>query len=404
VTDVEFRPLRPEEIEQASYVEAVAFYGEPTARRTELIRRYLPPDWTVAAFVNGRLVAEVRTMPTARRINGGAIGYGAVGPVVCLAEHRRKGYVGRLLRMSLERMQEQGIAMSGLYTPHDALYRRYGWERAEGKKRYVFQARDIGLRLRGQAGTLEPVKADDWQRLDAVYRRYAELRNGPLDRPEPWWREMVLYDHLQNKPRDALLWLEGRGRAQGFIVYSWAPMGTEPMAGHELFVRDMVALTSDAYLGLWQHLLAHDIARRIVVHASLHDPFPELVVDPWKLEVQQGEGAMIRIVDVEQALALRPYCGQGSISFTMRVIDSDAPWNDGVWRVEADQGRMQAKRSEADPDLEVSVNFLASLFTGFIRADRAAGVGMLKVNREQALAQAQEAFAVSHPPYCDDFF
>jgi len=404
VTDVEFRPLRPEDIEQAAHVEAVAFYGEPTARRTQLLRRYLPADWTVGAFVDGRLVADVRTMPTARRINGGGIAYGAVGPVVCLAEHRRKGYVARLLRMSLERMREQGIALSGLYTPHDAFYRRYGWERAEGKKRYVFQAKDISLRLRGQPGTLEPAKAGDWRRLDAVYRRYAEPRNGPLDRPGPWWRQAILYDHFQNKSREAFLWRDGSDKAQGFIVYTSASAGPEPMAGHELLVRDMVALTPDAYLGLWQHLLAHDIARRIVVHAPPHDPFAELVVDPWKVEVQRFEGAMIRIVDVERALALRPYCGRGSVCFTMRVVDSSAPWNDGVWRVEADQGRMRAERTEAEADIELSVNFLAPLFTGFIRPDQAAEVGMLKVNREQALAQAQEAFAVSHPPYCDDFF
>jgi predicted acetyltransferase len=404
VTDVEFRSLRPEDIEQAAYVEAVAFYRQPTPQRTELFRRYLPPDWTVGAFAEGRLVADVRTMPTARRINGGAISYGAVGPVACLAQHRRKGYVNRLLRMSLERMREQGIAMSGLYTPHDALYRRCGWERAEGKKRYVFQAKDVSLRLRGQPGTLEPVMADDWQRLDAVYRRYACPRNGPLHRPEPWWREMIFYDHFQNKAREAFLWLDGSGEAQGFIVYTWAPTGPEPMAGQELFVRDMVALTPDAYLGQWQHLLAHDIAQRIVVHVPLHDPFADLVVDPWKVEVQRAEGAMIRIVDVGQALALRPYCGRGGVSFTMRVIDSSAPWNDGVWRVEADQGRMQAQRTEAEADMELSVNFLAPLFTGFIRPDQAAGVGMLKVHREQALTQAQEAFAVSHPPYCDDFF
>jgi predicted acetyltransferase len=346
----------------------------------------------------------VRTMPTTRRINGEAISYGAVGPVACLAEYRRKGYVGRLLRMSLERMREQGIPMSGLHTPHDALYRRYGWERAEGKKRYVFQAKDVSLRLRGQPGTLEPVKADDWQRLDAVYRRYAGPRNGPLHRPEPWWREAILCDHFQDRAREAFLWLDRSGEAQGFIVYSPVSVGSGPMAGAELFVRDMVALTPDAYLGLWQHLLAHDIAQRIVVHVPLHDPFSDLVVDPWKVEVQRAEGAMIRIVDVEQALALRPYCGRGGVCFTMRVIDSSAPWNDGVWRVEADQGRMQAERTEAEADIELSANFLAPLFTGFIRPDQAAEVGMLKVHREQALAQAQEAFAVSHPPYCDDFF
>jgi predicted acetyltransferase len=49
-------------------------------------------------------------------------------------------------------MREQGIALSGLHTPHDDLYRRYGWERAEGNKRYDFRAKDMSLRLRGGRG------------------------------------------------------------------------------------------------------------------------------------------------------------------------------------------------------------------------------------------------------------
>lgn len=405
--DVEFRTLRPEDYEQAAHVEAVAFYGQPTPERTELMRRYFPPDWTLAAFVDGRLVADVRTVPMVRRINGRGMAYGAVGPVVCLAEHRRKGYVGRLMRMSLERMREQGTALSGLHTPHDELYRRYGWERAEGNKAYSFQAKDVSLRLRGQPGTLEPMKGDDWQRLDAVYERYAGPRNGPLLRVEPWWRERIFYDHEQNRAMEVFLWLDGNGEAQGFIVYTWVRVGraiTEPEAGNDLLVRDMVALTPDAYLGLWQHLLTHDIARRIMVYVPQHDPFADLVIDPWKMEVKRSEAAMVRVVDVEQALAQRPYCGRGTVSFTMRVLDASAPWNDGVWRVEAGEGRMQAERTEAEADIELSVNFLAPLFTGFIRADQAAEAGMLKVHREQALPQAQEAFAVTHPPYCNDWF
>jgi len=166
----------------------------------------------------------------------------------------------------------------------------------------------------------------------------------------------------------------------------------------------MVALTPDAYLGLWQHLLAHDIARRIAVHVPLEDPFPHLVADPWKVEVERAEGAMIRIVDVEQALAQRPYCGRDAVSFAMRIVDASAPWNDGVWRGDAGEGRMRAERTDSEPDIELSANFLAPLFTGFVRPDQAAEAGMLKVNREAALAQAKDAFAVTHPPYCNDWF
>ncbi len=89
---VEYRPLTADDMEQAAYVEAVAFYGPPTPERVELLRKYFPPEWTAGAFVDGRLVADVRTVPMAHRINGGSIPFGAVGPVACLADYRRQGH------------------------------------------------------------------------------------------------------------------------------------------------------------------------------------------------------------------------------------------------------------------------------------------------------------------------
>jgi predicted acetyltransferase len=166
----------------------------------------------------------------------------------------------------------------------------------------------------------------------------------------------------------------------------------------------MVAVTSDAYLGLWQHLLNHDIARRVIVDAPLDDPFPDLVDCPWKLELQRGEGAMIRVVDVEQAIAMRPYCGDRPVSFTMRITDPSASWNDGVWRVEAAEGRMQAQAASDEADIELSVNFLAPLFTGLVRPDVAAGMGMVRVNNEAALGGVTAAFSTTYPPYCNDYY
>src|SRR2546426_3977278 len=205
---VDYRALTADDIEASVYLESVAFYGTPTPERVELARRFFPPEWTVGAFADGRLVADVRTVPMARRINGRAIGFGAVGPVACLAGYRRQGHVGKLLRLALERMREQGQALSGLHTPHDALYARYGWERGEGKKRYEFRPKDITLRLKGLPGVLELVANDDWQRLDAIYRAWAGPRNGPLHRVEAWWRENVLRHYDESG---------ARGDSEGFV-------------------------------------------------------------------------------------------------------------------------------------------------------------------------------------------
>ncbi len=399
--DVEYRPLTADDYEQAAHLEATAFYNRPTPDRLERMRAVFPPDWTLGAFIDGRLVADVRTIPMARRVNGRGVTHGAVGPVACLAEHRRRGYVGSLLRLALEDMRRRGIATSGLHTPHDALYRRFGWDRAEAKRRYVFHAKDVRLRFRGGPGTLEPVTGDDWQRLDAVYRRYAGPRNGPLHRPEPWWRFAVLQD-VQDQPRDALVWRSAHDQDEGFIVYSSEPAG-EPFR-HNLFVRDVVSVSGDAYLGLWQHLASHDIASRIAVDAPVNDPFPDLLEDPWRIQIERGEGAMLRIVDVERALSMRPYIGHRPVSFTMRVVDPTASWNDGLWRVEASDGHMEARLAGDEPDLELSVNFLAPLFTGLLRADEAAQAGMIQVHNDAALGEVTEAFAVTYPPYCNDFY
>ncbi len=404
----EYRTLTADDVEQSTYVEAVAFYGKSNPERVELSRKYYPPEWTVGAFVDDRLVADVRTVPMARRINGRAIGFGAVGPVACLSGYRRQGHVGKLLRLALERMREQGQALSGLHTPHDALYARYGWERAEGKKRYEFRPKDVTLRLKGAPGTLAAVQNDDWQRLEAIYRMWAGPRNGPLHRIEPWWRENVLrsFDEaMVRTDNETFLWMNANGEDQGYVVYQvnalpkdgrWAP--------HEIWVRDFVSLSGDAYIALWQHLLTHDLALRVVRECAPDDPFSDMVDDPWKINIMRAEGAMIRVVDIERAVGMRPYCGGRPVSFTMRIGDRSAPWNDGVWRVEAAEGRMSAERTEGEPDLELSANTLAPLFTGFMRADVAADAGWLKVNRAEAVTEMAEAFAVTYPPFSGDYY
>ena len=405
----DYRPLTDDDLEQAIVVESTAFYNKPTPERLELLRKFFPPDWTVGAFIDGRLVADVRTIPMARRINGSATLFGAIGPVACLSAYRRQGHVGKLLRLALERMREQGIPLSGLFTPHDALYARFGWERSEARKQYYLRPSDIRMRVKGAPGTIEAVAPDDWQRLDAIYRRYAGPRNGPLHRVEPWWRQNVLRHWEETTgglgDNEAFVWKNANGQDEGYLSYYSRTMPrTGQFVPWEVVVRDFVSLSGDAYLSLWQHLLAHDIATRLAVHVPVEDPFADLVEDPRKVELPRAEGPMIRVVDLERVLSRRPFVGSRPASFTMRVTDPAASWNEGVWRIDAGEGQVQIERKDGDPDVELNAGTLAPLYTGFMRPDVAAGVGLLKVNRAKALEDMRDVFAVTHPPYSNDWY
>ena len=183
---IEYRDMTVDDFDQVSDVEARAFYNAPSPERSSLMRELVPPEWTVVAAVDGKIVATVRAMPQARRFHGATMRFGAVGPVSCLAPYRRRGIVGQLLTLALERMRERGQVLSGLHTPHDSLYRRYGWERAESKVSYSFEPKAIKLRFRSSGGHTEPGSAESWQRLDNIFQEKTRNANGPFVRREDW--------------------------------------------------------------------------------------------------------------------------------------------------------------------------------------------------------------------------
>jgi predicted acetyltransferase len=88
----------------------------------------------------------------------------------------------------------------------------------------------------------------------------------------------------------------------------------------------------------------------------------------------------------------------------MRISDESAPWNEGVWRVEAGEGGMRAKKTDEAPDVELSANFLAPLYTGFRTAETLAAAGMITVHKTEALAEITNAFAVGDPPFTQDYY
>jgi predicted acetyltransferase len=405
----EYRFLTPDDYEQASHVESRAFYNRSTPEGVDQMRKFFPPEWTVGAFVDGTLVADVRTIPQVRRMGGSKSPFGAVGPVACLAPYRRRGHVGKLLKLALETMRERGQAISGLHTPHDALYRRYGWERAEGKVRYVVEPKRAHLRFKGGPGSTVPVTNEDWGRLDALYRTATREANGPFARAEVWWREVVLREYgreAKATDSDAVVWTDGTGADQGYVVYFERPTGVRDgnWEQQQIFVRDFVALTPDAYLGLCNHILSHDLAGSISWEYRTDDHFPDLLEDPFAVQRSASEGAMLRIVDIERAIANRPYAGGKSASASVAIKDPTLELNTGNWRIEGSGREMNAERTDGEPEAEMSVNMLAPLYSGFITPRIAAGCGMIKVHSESAMEELTRLFAVGAVPYCQDWY
>jgi predicted acetyltransferase len=161
--------------------------------------------------------------------------------------------------------------------------------------------------------------------------------------------------------------------------------------------------TPAARLALLRRVLDLDLTSTVSVPpVGLDDPLVSWVGPRTASKTLVGDNLWLRIVDLPAALPLRAY--DGACDAVVRVIDPSAPWHEGVWRVEVADGSGTATRSTADPDLEMPVAVLGSLFLGGANLVAAGRAGQVAETRPGALRELTRAFRTDTLPAASPMF
>jgi len=401
----EIRTLTDDELPRAVAISGYAFNAPrdlTNDERTARARKANKPDWYLGTFEDSAMTSMMVMLPVEMYLNGAAIPFGAVSPVATAPEHRRKGHAGQMLRHSLEVMRDRGQVISGLTTPHPALYRRYGWEISADRRLYAFPPKDfLPTSKPAHRGSFEMLTSKDWPLLEEVHREYAEHHNGPFRRGEHEW-SMYTLDVPWHPISDIALWRDEAGIAQGYALYNQPTSG--PDEG-KVLVHELIALTGDAYKNLALFFATHDISREILLWASPEDALPLLFSDAERIEIRERFTAMLRVCDFENAMRLRPAARNDEASeITMQIDDDDAPWNAGVWRIGVAEGRSWAERVSGEAELSVEARMMGPLYNGYMKPSTAASAGLIDATGEDALVRADRIFAARQAPYFIDTF
>jgi predicted acetyltransferase len=403
---LEIRRLKDEEVEAAELISMRAF-GAPMRfdmpAHMQRIREEYTGDDYLGVLEDGEVTSIVRILPSAMKINGASLGFGVVSPVASSGLHRRKGHAGAMLRQSLSEMRDRRQIISGLYTPHPALYRRYGWEICGDARLYNFAPKDLRLTVQpSQRGRLRYVEMERWRELDAVYRRHGRQANGPLDRDEAWWRRWVLRN-WQGRI-EGMIWQSQDGVDEGYVLYMDQLPRPGEMNGH-IVVTEMVSTSSDAYLNLLTAIAQNDIRLSIELHLPSDDPLPLLFEDAERLEMHQHYSVLLRLVDVAEALRQRPVVDTTlDTQLSIEVSDRSAPWNNGTWLLRVSEGRCTVEATTGPGELSIDAQHLAPVFNGYVSPRRAATSGLLRAASEDALSRAEAIFATHERPFFPDHY
>ncbi|HXG43052.1 MAG TPA: GNAT family N-acetyltransferase [Dehalococcoidia bacterium] len=403
---LELREASPDELPEVAQVTVIAFDADrsPDGLLAQGVYELFTP---LVCREDGRLVACLSVGAMAAFYEGAAVPLGAVSMVSCLPEERRRGLVGRLLGYSLRHMRERGLCLSGLFTPHPSLYRRYGWAVAHPYLLCSVDPKTVDVRwLPRPQGRPRRVDVESWPLLDGLHLEWAARRNGPLVRSEGWWRRAVFAGLYwpRRLPRDCVLWQRPDGSYGGFMVYEAGVRRGSRDQENYCSVFQLAALDGDAYAGLLRYALSFDLAREVTLVLELQDPLPAVLDEAQRLQASRQLGMMLRLVDVAEALSRRPTAAPDGTRLLLGVQDEHAPWNQGVWLLEAEGGRLRVRPSQQTPQLSAEVGNLAPIYSGLVSPREAARTGLLQVHDPAGLEAAQRLLGATMPVSCPESF
>jgi predicted acetyltransferase len=368
------------------------------------------PGHPRALFDGDRMLCVCRHYWFQTRLRGHRIGMAGLSAVASPPEHRRRGYVTRLMAESLEEYRDRGNVLTSLWAFDFPFYERHGWGMANKTVEYEFapeavsfarrEARRASNSERGDStreqdhasGEFRPLEFDEYERLEPVLSADAEGYELEIDRSELWWEKRIFHS-VRGDPY--VYGWEKDGEIRGYVVYRVSD-GDD---GRRLHAEEFVAADREARLNLLRFLANHDSqVERVTVYAPHDTTLLDAADDPADTECEVEPGPMVRIVDVPAAFEALDYPDAPDSEFTVAVTDSLADWNDRTFRVTVADGRATCEPipadETADPDVTTGVATLSQAYVGYHSVEDAETFGELDVRD----STVRETLAAMFPP------
>ena len=401
----DFRPADKDEMPFVNRLRAYVFADVEQLGEEDDI---LLPEWTHCAFHGGRVVASSAGIPFQMRLNGKRVMADGVTAVGTDPGFRRQGLVRRLIddRLKLARENRQPVAI--LWASKGAIYQRFGYGLASTQVEYSFDPRfadfQYGEPASGYARQLARTEAVPV--VSKLYRRFIEPRNLLLHRPAILW-DLPFRERAGHPKAYCAVHYNNNHSADGYALYTLRRLGepsSDPAPEQGLELLDFVWRDMNGYRGLWEYLRGHDLVGKVTTaFAAEDDPAPAMLLEPRVLQRRTSDGLWLRVVDVAATLAQRGYDHAGETTLAIRE-DVECPWNVGSYRLAAEAGQAEVQKIDAEAEIAISPQGLASLVAGHARLSQLVRIGRAEVRSQRRLPTLDALFSTRYRPHCMNGF
>jgi predicted acetyltransferase len=393
-----------DEFTSAVYAIGQYFGMVPTEERMQRFLDQIRLERMHAAWSNGAVVGGAAAFTFNVTVPGGDLPTAGVSVVGVYPTHRRRGVLRSLMRAQLDDAHERGEPLAALWASEETIYGRFGYGLAalcgEINLAHEYTAFAQPFEPAGTVRFLEPDEA--LEAIPPVFERIRRDYPGMFSRNELWWEQREIKDPEERRegagPKRWVAYEQG-GTIEGYAVYRHKPGWEAGSTIAELRVLEALGSTPEATRDIWAFLLAVDWKANLTAALLPPDhPLFLLLATPRRMRYRMGDGMWVRLVDVGAALSGRRYGEEDAI--VLDVQDDFCQWNEGRWALEGGT----ATRTDAEPDLRLPVQSLASAYLGGIPFSELARAGRVEELKSGALMRADRLFMWDRHPWCPEIF
>jgi GNAT superfamily N-acetyltransferase len=321
-------------------------------------------------------------------------------------DHRRKGVLTAMLRHHFEQVHEESDShVSGLHASEPGIYGRHGYGLASlelevslgsGTTLTAPHLEEAAAAVTTQLATVSD--PDVPKRMRECHMAFADL--GTVVGEAGYYARLCteLPEHLRDKEPWRVLFARRGGEDVGLAVFRRSHKWERARPAGELKVWALVGDPA-ARLTLLRRLLDFDLIGTVKVGTvGPEDPLLHWAGGPrGTADLATYDSLWVRLVDLPDALQDRTW--SAACDVVVEVADTAAPWNDGTWRIRAnDDGQATVERTTAESDVLLGVEALGAAYLGGGNLAAMQRAGMLAERRKGAAAELWRALRTDIAP------
>lgn len=335
----------------------------------------------------GNLLSAMMQIPYQVRFCGNTVKMVGIGGVVTDPTARARGAIRAIFETDLPAQYREGYVLSALYPFSYRFYGKFGYIWARFGRNYAIPREALRSNLCRAEEILRVLPEEDDQGMAAVYEQYAADKDFVVLRDAEMWKELRSGTPWENLKYAYVL------RMGGEPVAYWIGTAEKRPDGQALTLRDFAWTCRAGLEAIFAMIRGMNEFSTIHLQARSGLEPALLCSEAWDVAAQAECQGMVRVVNVEKALALLPAPVLPG-TLTIEMTDDQIPENCGRFTVTSDGQTLTVARDDrAEANIRCDIHGLSTLVVGRHRFGDTVSLGLVDLASPEKARFADMLFA-----------